>query len=164
MISTFTNHKILVLIPIIFAQLYTPKVYMGFNTFMVPDFFLIYLTYLSIYNTRLFLILIGFLLGFIQDIISQYHLLGLFAFTKTITAFILGTLYKYDKIWKKNIKLLFLFLTYLFHFILSSYFMFERSITPIAYILEISLLQSIWMFLILYVVNKFILIDNKIID
>ena len=164
MISVYQHHKLLILISIFFVQLYIPKIYMGFNLSVTPDFFLIYLTYLSTYNSRLTLIVMGFSLGFIQDIISQHYLLGLFAFSKTITGFILGTFHKHNKIWKKNIKLFFLFSTYMFHFILSSYFMFERSLTPISYILKISFMESIWMILILYIINKFILIDNKIID
>ena len=155
-------HQVLILLSILLLQLYTPKIYLG-ETIVSPDFLLIYLTYLSMLYSRFSLIIFGFLLGITQDFIAQANLIGLFAFTKSIVGFILGSLKKYEKIWKKNIKILFLFLTYQFHFILSSYFMFERSITPIDYILKTSLLQALCLFFILYIINKFILIDNKII-
>lgn len=163
MIQRYPYYKLLILLFIIISQLFAPRIQI-LGVPMSLDFFLIYLTYISTHNNRLFLIFLGFSLGLIQDIITQYELLGLFAFTKTIVGFILGTLDKYRKIWKKNIKMLFLFLVYLFHFILSSYLMFERSTTPIFYILEISLIQSIWTFAILYIINRFLLIDNKIIE
>jgi len=97
------------------------------------------------------------------DPITQYELLGLFAITKTSLGFILGTLNNYNKIWNRNVKIFFLFLAYLFHFLIASYFMFDRLMTPIYYIFQIALIQTCWTFLILYIINRFILIDNKII-
>tara|TARA_Y100001970_G_C14123363_1_gene797568 strand:+ start:117 stop:608 length:492 start_codon:yes stop_codon:yes gene_type:complete len=163
MIQRYLNYKIFILLFIVVAQLYAPKVYI-LGQAVAIDIFLIYLTYISTHNSRIAVILIGFLFGLIQDIITQYELLGLFAITKTCTGFILGSLNNYNKIWNKNIKMVFLFLAYFFHFIISAYLMFDRLITPTSYILNISLLQSIWTFLIIYIVNKFILIDNKIIE
>ena len=162
--KTLQYYKFAVFLFVFLIQLYSPKIYMGSSISVTPDFLLIYLTCMSIYCNRLHLILIGFSIGFIQDIMTQYNLLGLFAFSKTIMGFMLGTLYKYNKIWKKNIKIIFLFFTYILHFLISSYFMFERSFIPLSYVLKISLLESVWMFFVLLMVNKFVLIDKKIIE
>tara|TARA_Y100000588_G_C14152858_1_gene881312 strand:+ start:829 stop:1320 length:492 start_codon:yes stop_codon:yes gene_type:complete len=162
MIKGYSYHIYFILFIVFIAQLFAPRIYM-FGELMFLDIFLIYLTYLSTQNSRLHLILIGFLFGLIQDIITQHELLGLFAITKTIIGFSLGTLNRYNKIWNRSIKILFLFLVYLSHFVISSYLMFDRSITPIFYILQVSLMQSIWTFLVMYIINRFILIDNKII-
>ena len=163
MIRGYSYHKPLILILLIIAQLLVPRVYV-LGTLMSFDLLLIYLTYLSTHNSRFFLIFLGFFLGLIQDIMAQSALLGLFAMTKTALGFILGTLSNYNKIWNRNIKIVFLFSAYLFHFLIASYFMFDRSMTPLYYILQISLIQAFWTFLILYIINRFILIDNKILE
>ena len=163
MIRGYSYHKFLILIALIIAQLLVPRIYI-LETSMSFDLLLIYLTYLSTHNSRFFLVFLGFFLGLIQDIITQYELLGLFAITKTSLGFILGTFNNYNRIWNRNIKVFFLFLAYLFHFLMASYFMFDRSMTPIYYIFQIALIQTFWTFLILYIINRFILIDNKIIE
>ena len=163
MINSYLNHKFFILFFIFIAQLFAPKIYI-LNHSIATDLFLIYLSYLSTHNSRSYIIILGLIFGFIQDIITQYELLGLFAMTKTSIGFILGSLNNYNKIWNKKIKMLFLFLTYLLHFIISSYLMYDRSVTPMSYILQLSFMQSIWTFLVVCIINKFILIDNKIIN
>ena len=163
MIRVYSYHKLIILFFVFIVQLFAPRIHI-LEASMSIDVFLIYLTYLSTHNNRTLLVLLGFSFGLAQDIITQYELLGLFALTKTATGFILGSLNNYNKIWSKNIKMAILFLTYLFHFILSSYLMFDRFVTPMSYIFQISLIQSAWTFLILYIINRFVLIDNKVIE
>ena len=162
MIKRHLNYKLFILFMVFIAQLFAPKIYLMKHP-IATDIFLVYLTYLSTHNNRIYIIFLGFIFGFVQDIITQYELLGLFAMAKTSIGFILGSLNNYNKIWSRNIKMLFLLSTYLFYFIICSYLMFDRTVTPISYIFKISLMQSVWTFLVVYTVNKFILIDNKII-
>ena len=115
MIRAYSYHKFIILFFIFIVQLFAPRIDV-LEASVSIDVFLIYLTYLSTHNSRWLLVLLGFSFGLAQDIITQCELLGLFALTKTITGFILGSLNSYNKIWSKNIKMAILFLTYLFHF------------------------------------------------
>ena len=153
-----------ILLSIILVQSYTPVIYLGQEFYFVPDFLLIYITYLSIIHDRYVLILSGFLLGFLQDITSQVNLLGLFAFSKTLTGYLLGYYSDYKRMWRPSIKILFLLTIYFVHFVLCSYLMYDRSITPISFIIISSFIQSVVLVVVLLIVNKFILIDNKIIN
>jgi len=130
---------------------------------LFPDLLLIYLAYASILYDRHYVILIGFTIGLFQDFVSQSNLLGLFAFTKTISGFLFGVLSKYDRVWKNRIKIIFLFLIFQIHYMFGCYMMFDRTFTPILYIFKVSFFQSVFMVVLLMVVNRFILIDNKII-
>ena len=162
MYSTYYKQFISVLL-VLLVQLYTPVIYInqGFN--FTPDFLLIYITYLSITQQRYVLIIYGFLLGALQDITTQVNLLGLFAFSKSLTGYLLGYYSDYIRIWKPTIKILFLFTIYFLHFVLCSYLMYDRSISPISYIFYSSLSQSFVLVVVLLIINRFILIDNKII-
>jgi len=152
-----------VILFILLVQVYTPIIYLsqGFN--FTPDFLLIYITYLSMTQKRYVLIFYGFLLGTLQDITTQANLLGLFAFSKSLTGYLLGYYSDYSRIWKPTIKILFLFTIYFFHFVLCSYLMYDRFITPLSFIIYSSLAQSFVLIIVLLIINRFILIDNKII-
>ena len=156
------NH-IYILFFILLFQFYVPSIVFSNNMMLFPDLLLIYLVYASTLYDRHYVILIGFTIGLFQDFVSQSNLLGLFAFTKTISGFLLGILSKYDKVWNNRIKFLFLFLIFQIHYMFGCYMMFDRTFTPILYIAKVSLLQSLFMIALLIIVNRFILIDNKII-
>ena len=98
-----------------------------------------------------------------KTLISQSSLIGLFAFSKTIAGFMLGLLSKYDRVWNNKIKLGYLFFTFQIHYIFACYMMFDRNFSSMAFTFKSSILESIFMFILLLVVNRFILIDNKII-
>ena len=162
--SSKNKNLFILFLLILVSQLYVPVIYMGSGIYTRPDILLIFLTYLSTQNSRFFLILIGFSFGLIQDLITQSNLLGLFSFTKSVIAYILGTLNKYNRLWTSRVKALFLFSTYFIHYFISSYLSFNRLDASYIYILKISIIEALSMFIILYIVNRFILIDNKVID
>ena len=88
---------------ILVVQVFIPKMHLGFDMYIAPDIILLYMVYLAFILQRYHIILLGFFLGFIQDIISQINLFGLFAFSKTIVGFLLGTIGLYDKIWNSQV-------------------------------------------------------------
>lgn len=153
-----------IFLSVLICQLFVPSIYMGSSIYSTPDILLLYLTYLSTHNSRIYLIVLGFSFGLIQDLITQSNLLGLFAFTKSITGYVLATLSKYNRLWSWRIKALFLFLTYFTHYFVSSYLSFNRFDASILYVLKISIVETLSMFIILYIVNRFIFIDNKVLD
>ena len=157
------NSNLFLLLLVLIFQAFSPSIYIGGDTYLIPDIILVYLTYLSVIHDRYYLLIVGFLLGFSQDLISQHNLLGLFAFTKTIVAFILGTISLYNRVWSKHFKLFFIFLAFFAHSFLTYYMMYDRLLTPFIFIFKYSFLQALLTFLLVYIVNRFILIDNKII-
>jgi len=163
MINNRIYSQIFVLLFILLIQFYVPSIIFSNDLMLFPDLLLIYLVYISVLYDRHYVIFFGFILGLFQDFVSQSNLLGLFAFGKTIAGFLLGMLYKYDRVWKNMIKFGFLFLTFQIHYIFSCYLMFDRTFTPVSYILKVSTIQSIFMIILFMIVNRFILIDNKII-
>ena len=163
MIKNRRYNQIFLLLFIFLLQFYVPSIIFSNDLMLFPDLLLIYLVYISVLYDRHYVILLGFILGLLQDFISQSSLLGLFAFSKTIAGFLFGILSKYDRIWRNIIKISFLFLTFEIHYLLVSYLMFDRNFTPFIYILKVATLQTIFMVILLMIVNKFILIDNKII-
>jgi len=156
------NH-IFLLFFIFILQFYLPSIVFSNDLILFPDLLLIYLVYISVLYDKYYVILFGFIFGLLQDFISQSNLLGLFAFSKTISGFLFGILSRYDRVWKILIKISFLFLIFEIHYLFASYLMFDRNFTPFIYILKVSTIQTIFMLIILMIVNKFILIDNKII-
>lgn len=153
----------LLFFPIVCLQFYIPTISFSGDIQLFLDLLLIYLAYLSIGQERYHVIILGFSIGLFQDFISQNNLLGIFAFTKTIAAYFLCLLSKYDRVWSYGIKLLYLFLIFKFHYILTTYLMFDRSFTPFSYIIKISFIQTVFMIVLTMIINKFILLDKKII-
>ena len=150
------------ILAILLVQMYSPIIYLKEGVYFVPDFLLIYMTYLSVVHKSYIIIVSGFLLGLFQDITTQVNLLGVFAFSKSLSGYLLTYYSDYNKIWNKSLKIIFLLAVYFFHFSLSSYLMFDRAVTPLSYIFLSSLMQSSILVIVLLVINKFILIDKKI--
>ena len=86
-------------------QIFIPAITF-YNLRVVPDILIIFLSYLGFYYGRFFTIIIGFLLGLSQDLITQLELMGAMAFTKSVLGFGLGTLNLYPNIWSGRFKLL----------------------------------------------------------
>ena len=163
MINNRISTGIISFIVILIVQAFIPKMYLGFDVYISPDIILLYMVYLSFIYQRHHIVLLGFLLGFFQDIVSQINLFGLFAFSKTIIGFLLGTIGLYDKIWNNQVKVLFIFLSFFTHFFITYYMMYDRLSTPFIYIFQYSTIQSLLSIALMLTVNRFILIDNKII-
>ena len=154
--------SLILLALILIIQAFIPKIYLGLNIYIVPDIILVYMVYLSLIHERYYMIILGFILGFLQDLISQISLMGLFAFNKAIIGYILGTISLYNKVWNNYLKVFFIFCTFFIHFFIAYYMMYDRSITPFIHIFKYSFLQSFILILLVWATNRFILIDNKI--
>ena len=154
--------SLILLVLILIIQAFIPKIYLGLNIYIVPDIILVYMVYLSLIHERYYMIILGFILGFLQDVISQISLMGLFAFNKAIIGYILGTISLYNKVWNNYLKVFFIFCTFFIHFFIAYYMMYDRFITPFIHIFKYSFLQSFILILLVWATNRFILIDNKI--
>ena len=132
-----------------------------YNLVIVPDILIIFLTYIGFYYGRFYVIILGFLIGISQDFITQVELMGAMAFTKSAIGFGLGTLALYRNIWSGNIRMLFIFLLYILHFLVFYLINFSGvSISSSIYI-QVVLIHSLLSFAILFVIDKSFF-NNKI--
>ena len=107
--------NIIILFIVFFFQSIFPAIY--FLSFKIyPDFLLIILLYFSSNNSRFASILIGFCIGFIQDLISEVELIGIYSFIKSLIGYLFGSLKKYDGFYSKKILNIFIFIIFVIHF------------------------------------------------
>lgn len=106
---------ILIILGVILLQMVFPSIY--YNNFKIsPDFMLLLLTYLAFRMDRFSCVIIGFILGILQDTISQIELFGIYAFIKSCMGFALGSLRGIVNIWPKSFIFILILTTYLLHF------------------------------------------------
>ena len=111
----YTN-KIIFCVVAIAVQFYFPTIFIkGFH--LTPDILLIFITYIAMDENKKIIMFFGFMLGLMQDLITQSDLIGAFTFSKTLIAYCLSYLYDYRKIWTREIKFIFIFAIYLLNFI-----------------------------------------------
>ncbi len=135
-------------------QIYFPVVYIGEVSF-TPDIVLILITYLSILYGRLNAVIFGFILGFLQDLSSHVNLIGLYALSKSVSGYLLGTIFFFESIWSIQVKRLVIFGSYFIHFLIYFYFVTNDSIS-IGQLIILSILQSVISYLIFELLNNFI--------
>ena len=138
---------------ILVGQIFIPA-FSFHNLKIVPDILIIYLTYLGFYYGRFYAIILGFIFGITQDFITQMELLGAMAFTKSALGFGLGTLALYRNIWPKHIRLLFIFLMYLFHFFIYFFIKFNGVHISIPVYIQVIAIHSLLSFTILFIIDK----------
>ena len=125
-----------------------------YNLVIVPDILIIFLTYIGFYYGRFYVIILGFFMGILQDLITQVELMGAMAFTKSAIGFGLGTLVLYRNVWSGRIRLFFIFLLYSLHFLIYYFIKFSGvSISPSIYI-QVVLIHSLLSWVILFVIDK----------
>ena len=94
------------------VQIFIPVI--NFNNLnIVADILIIFLTYIGFYYGRFYTIIIGFIFGITQDLITQIDLLGAMALTKSAIGFGLGTLALYRNIWSAKTRMLFILLPHM---------------------------------------------------
>ena len=124
---------------------------------MTPDILIIFLTYIGFYYGKLETIIMGFLLGLIQDFVTQYELIGIMTFVKSLIGYGLGTMALYRSIWHRNLRIIFIFSLYFLHFYIY-YFIKLNSITVSNFhFLEIIFFHTILCFAILLIFDKSIM-------
>ncbi|MAV58801.1 MAG: rod shape-determining protein MreD [Candidatus Marinimicrobia bacterium] len=152
--------NIIILLIVFFFQSIFPAIY--FQSFKIyPDFLLIILLYFSFNNTRLASISIGFCIGFIQDLISEVELIGIYSFIKSLIGYLFGSLKKYDGFYSKKILNIFIFIIFTIHFSIY-YFVKFNNIFDIIIFLKLVCINSIINMLLYFILHKiFPLLEKK---
>jgi len=116
------------------------------------DLILIFLTALIFFKDSYKIIFLAFFYGLIQDIIVNIDQFGILSFTKSFTVFLLLYIRKYDTIWNKEIKFLYIFSIYFIHFYLYHFSIYNDYYSSIFFI---SFLQAIITFSLFIIADKF---------
>ena len=124
---------------------------------ITPDILIIFLTYIGYYYGKLEAIIMGFLLGLIQDFVTQYELIGIMAFVKSLIGYGLGTMALYRSIWHRNFRIIFIFSLYFLHFYIYYYIKLNRITFSNLHFLEIIFFHTILCFAILLIFDKSIM-------
>ena len=122
-----------------------------------PDILIIFLAYIGYYYGRLETIIMGFLLGLIQDFVTQYELIGIMAFVKSLIGYGLGTMALYRSIWHRNLRIIFIFSLYFLHFYIYYYIKLNSITVSNFHFLEIIFFHTILCFAILLIFDKSIM-------
>ena len=137
----YLKHIFIFIIVLLFQSIFP---IINFQSFKItPDFLLIVLTFYSLRNNRFYCVIIGFLIGSLQDFLSQIDLIGAFAFVKSLAGFILGSLKEYLSFLSKKLILLFVFLIYLIHFSIFYFIRFNNVVFDLFLFSEIILINSL---------------------
>ena len=124
---------------------------------ITPDILIIFLTYIGYYYGKLETIIMGFLLGLIQDFVTQYELIGIMAFVKSLIGYGLGTMALYRSIWHRNFRILFIISIYFLHFFIYHYIKLNGTSISNLLFLKIILIHTILCFSILIIFDKSIM-------
>jgi len=118
---------------------------------ITPDILIIFLTYMGYYYGRLETIIMGFLLGLMQDFATQFELIGIMAFIKSLIGYALGTMALYRSIWHRNFRILFIFIIYLLHFYIYYYIILNGTTISNLLFLKIILIHTMLCFTIMLI-------------
>ena len=150
------NRVIFFSIIVLIFQIFIPIININ-GLEITPEILIIFLTYIGYYYGRMETIIIGFLLGVIQDIVTQYELIGIMAFIKSLIGYGLGTMALYRSVWHRNFRIIFIFIIYLLHFYIYHYIKLNGiDITNLLF-LKIILIHTILCFSILLIFDKSII-------
>ena len=144
---------ILLIVVVLSVQIFIPA--FSFNDLdIVADILIIFLTYIGFYYGRFYTIILGFIFGITQDLITQIELLGAMALTKSVIGFGLGTLTLYRNIWSIKSRMLFIFLMYFLHFLIFYFIKFNGVSIPISILIQVIIMHTLLSYLILIVIEK----------
>ena len=144
---------ILLTLAVLILQLYIPAFSLN-DLDIIADILIIFLTYMGFYYGRFYTIIIGFIFGITQDLITQIDLLGAMALTKSTIGFGLGTLILYRNIWSAKSRMLFIFLMYFLHFMIFYFIKFNGVSIPISISIQVIVIHSLLSFIILLIIDK----------
>ena len=148
----YVIHSFVFAIVLLFQSIFPVINFQSFK--ITPDFLLIILTFYSLRNNRFYCVIIGFLIGSLQDFLSQIDLIGAFAFIKSFAGFILGSLNEYLSFLSRKLIFGFIFLIYVIHFSIFYFFRFNNVIIDLFLLSKIILINSVINFLIFILVDK----------
>ena len=138
---------------VLIGQIFIP-VFNFNNVDIIADILIIFLTYIGFYYGRFYTIIMGFIFGITQDLITQIDLLGAMALTKSAIGFGLGTLALYRNIWPAKSKMVFIFLMYFLHFLIFYFIKFNGVSIPISISIQVIIMHTLISYLILFVIEK----------
>ena len=144
---------ILLIVVVLCVQIFIPAFSLN-GLDIIADILIIFLTYMGFYYGRFYTIILGFIFGITQDLITQVDLLGAMAFTKSAIGFGLGTLALYRNIWSVKSRMLFIFLMYFLHFLLFYLIKFNGVFLPISISIQVIIIHSLLSYLILFIIEK----------
>ena len=149
----FTNLIFFAIITII-VQILIPVINID-GLILIPDILIIFLVYVGYYYGRFESVIIGFVFGFIQDLVTQFELIGIMAFIKSIIGYFLGTMALYHSVWRTEYRIIFIFIIFSIHFYL--YEFVKLNSTPVSSLLFIKIifLQTVVSFLILLIFDRY---------
>ena len=154
-ISVITRFILLSIVMLI-LQIFIPVININ-GLEMTPDILIIFLSYIGYYYGRMEAIIMGFLLGLIQDFITQFEMIGIMAFVKSLIGYCLGSMALYRSIWHRNFRLLFIFIIYFLHFFIYHYIKLNGTAVSNFLYLKIILIHTIVCFVIFIIVDKSIM-------
>ena len=129
---------------LIVFQGYLPSINLSGGFIVTCDLFFIYLTYLALNKELYKIIIFAFFLGLFQDLVIQPEAIGLYAFIKVVSVFLINYLNKVKNLWNEIISIVYLFSIYFFHYLLYHFvFIGEFSFTLLIYIIVESVLNLI---------------------
>ena len=143
----------------IITQIYFPVISIAVLQIQ-PDICLLYITVIAILYGRFFAVIIGFFMGLIQDFSTQAELLGVLSFSKSITAYLIGSIYSYKTIWSKGFQHVVILISYIIHFFLYFY-LFSRTFFDLYYLSIFILLHSIIVFFLFLLFHNLVF-KNKL--
>jgi len=154
--SSVITRIIFLSIFILIIQIFIPVININ-GLEITPDILIIFLTYIGYYYGKLETIIMGFLLGLIQDFVTQYELIGIMAFVKSLIGYGLGTLALYCSIWHRNLRIIFIFSLYFLHFYIYYYIKLNSITVSNLHFLKIIFFHTILCFAILLIFDKAIM-------
>ena len=154
--SSVITRVIFLSIILLVLQIFIPVININ-GLKITPDILIIFLTYIGYYYGRLETIIMGFLLGLIQDFVTQYELIGIMAFVKSLIGYGLGTMALYRSIWHRNLRIIFIFSLYFLHFYIYYYIKLNSITVSNFHFLEIIFFHTILCFAILLIFDKAIM-------
>ena len=154
--SSVINRIIFLAIIVLVVQIFIPVININ-SLEITPDILIIFLAYIGYYYGRMEAIIMGFLLGLIQDFVTQFEMIGIMAFVKSLIGYCLGSMALYRSIWHRNFRLLFIFFIYFLHFFIYHYIKLNGTAVSNFLYLKIILIHTIVCFVIFIIFDKSIM-------
>ena len=138
---------------VLIVQIFIPA--FNFNNLdIIADIMIIFLSYMGFFYGRFYTIILGFIFGITQDLITQIDLLGAMALSKSAIGFGLGTLALYRNIWSIKSRMLFILLMYFLHFLIFYFIKFNGVSISILISIQIVIIHTLLSYLILFIIEK----------
>ncbi len=131
---------------------YFPLVSISNNLFLSIDFLFLYLTFLSLKSSRLYIvILLAFFIGIFKDFVIQNNTIGLYSFINVLSVYFISYIRHVDNLWSKFFKVGFLLFVYFLHYFIYHYIL----ITNFSFVMILFIfLESLFNILIFFILDK----------